>query len=683
MKKLFILFTLLFSMFILNAQVLSDFEDGTTEGWRSEGDGDYTLETGTGNSGDCLRINDYATGAMNYAIAPLKFTGDWSVATENDSIHFDLKVITSAGYVSNQWTFEISGTAGMARHTPPSPNPPTNIWTYYSVFLDSTQWDIISGDWNSILSDVDLLRIRAEYINGDEYILMDNISLSFTPTVNPVLPLVITDFENGSYDGWYFKDSGSTAIESDTGNPDYCCKINDQSGVTSQAIAPPKFLGDWSQLDESAAFIIDIKTNQSTVIDVGYLIKITGPGGEAIIPVDSALSEAYNEWKSFSYMISESVWTINTGNWNDILNNIEELNIAVEYSNATDVVRIDNIKIYNDPPIAQIEPANQYSCIGESVQFYDNSTNAPTSWLWDFGDGNTSVLQNPEHIYTTSGFFDVQLTATNTFGSNTITLCDYLEVTGLTDYDLYSDNFDDNNVYPAWDFINGTWTETSGEMRQTSNYYSSGWVNGCYATAGCDGFHDYELEVDLYSTDDDGIGAVIYFEDIDNFYLFVWRKQTSERALYKYVNGVETELASDAVAYTSNTWYNLKFSNLAGNIVCTIDDIDIFNVTDTSLTMGKAGLYCWANQSSYWDNFSITNIGVLPKPLNVVITENFDQIEISWNAVSGATSYSVYSSSDPNADPTNWSLEQSGITVTNWSETATGNMKFYYVKAVQ
>jgi len=46
---------------------------------------------------------------------------------------------------------------------------------------------------------------------------------------------------------------------------------------------------------------------------------------------------------------------------------------------------------------------------------------APTSWLWDFGDGSTSTEQNPVHTYESEGSFTVKLTATNSAGSDTET----------------------------------------------------------------------------------------------------------------------------------------------------------------------------------------------------------------------------------------------------------------------
>jgi len=55
------------------------------------------------------------------------------------------------------------------------------------------------------------------------------------------------------------------------------------------------------------------------------------------------------------------------------------------------------------------------------IQFTDRTTNLPTSWLWDFGDGSTSTLQNPSHQYTATGTYDVSLSATNANGTAAIT----------------------------------------------------------------------------------------------------------------------------------------------------------------------------------------------------------------------------------------------------------------------
>ncbi|MEQ8517611.1 MAG: serine hydrolase [Cytophagales bacterium] len=55
------------------------------------------------------------------------------------------------------------------------------------------------------------------------------------------------------------------------------------------------------------------------------------------------------------------------------------------------------------------------------VNFTDTSLNNPTSWFWDFGDGNTDTVQNPIHDYISGGTnYSVTLITSNSVGSDTI-----------------------------------------------------------------------------------------------------------------------------------------------------------------------------------------------------------------------------------------------------------------------
>ena len=53
-----------------------------------------------------------------------------------------------------------------------------------------------------------------------------------------------------------------------------------------------------------------------------------------------------------------------------------------------------------------------------SVHFTDQSSNLPTSWLWRFGDNQTSALQNPTHAFT-AGLYQAALIASNPCGADT------------------------------------------------------------------------------------------------------------------------------------------------------------------------------------------------------------------------------------------------------------------------
>ncbi len=67
-----------------------------------------------------------------------------------------------------------------------------------------------------------------------------------------------------------------------------------------------------------------------------------------------------------------------------------------------------------------------------TVTFTDSSTNAPTSWLWDFGDGNTTnnTQQNPVHTFNDSGTYNIALKATGPVGSSWKNRTAYVTVTG-------------------------------------------------------------------------------------------------------------------------------------------------------------------------------------------------------------------------------------------------------------
>ena len=65
-----------------------------------------------------------------------------------------------------------------------------------------------------------------------------------------------------------------------------------------------------------------------------------------------------------------------------------------------------------------------------TVQFTDTSTTEWSVWNWDFGDGETSVIKNPSHVYETSGTYTVKMTVGSMSGYYTVTKEGYITVTG-------------------------------------------------------------------------------------------------------------------------------------------------------------------------------------------------------------------------------------------------------------
>ena len=67
-------------------------------------------------------------------------------------------------------------------------------------------------------------------------------------------------------------------------------------------------------------------------------------------------------------------------------------------------------------------------CASLVVNFTDLSTGGATGWSWDFGDGNSSQLQSPQHAYGAAGSYTVSLTASNETCSDSLTRTAYITV---------------------------------------------------------------------------------------------------------------------------------------------------------------------------------------------------------------------------------------------------------------
>jgi PKD repeat protein len=65
-------------------------------------------------------------------------------------------------------------------------------------------------------------------------------------------------------------------------------------------------------------------------------------------------------------------------------------------------------------PTADFNLNPAQSCAIPQVVFFTDQSTTPDTWLWSFGDGSTSTLQNPVHTYTSTGIFLVTLTVSDT-----------------------------------------------------------------------------------------------------------------------------------------------------------------------------------------------------------------------------------------------------------------------------
>ena len=118
-----------------------------------------------------------------------------------------------------------------------------------------------------------------------------------------------------------------------------------------------------------------------------------------------------------------------------------------------------------------------------TVKFTDISVSSPTGWFWQFGDGGTTTLQNPLHIYLVPGTYDVSLQVQNTSGLNQIIKSRYITVFPRGDFNSNwrVDIGDVTSVAymvvrlipqdPRADFHNGNGTVEGGDAAKIAWYY--------------------------------------------------------------------------------------------------------------------------------------------------------------------------------------------------------------------
>ncbi|MCB2218986.1 MAG: PKD domain-containing protein [Bacteroidetes bacterium] len=96
--------------------------------------------------------------------------------------------------------------------------------------------------------------------------------------------------------------------------------------------------------------------------------------------------------------------------------------------NTNSTTKIIEVTQGNNVPVADFIGEPTAGPVPLTVNFTDLSTNNPTSWEWDFGDGGTSTEQNPLHIFETNDTYTVSLTVANDFGSDNETKTNYIYV---------------------------------------------------------------------------------------------------------------------------------------------------------------------------------------------------------------------------------------------------------------
>lgn len=142
--------------------------------------------------------------------------------------------------------------------------------------------------------------------------------------------------------------------------------------------------------------------------------------------------------------------------------------LVVSNSRGSDsVTKIINVKNYSKPQ-AEFSAMPLSAKAGQLVSFLDESKNDPTSWVWSFGDKDSSFVQHPNHVYLQTGNYTVSLKASNPAGDDTKIKTNYIKVTN--EYSLC------DNDAPRSDLFSGFIFDSGGNNGNYKNNSSCGFL---------------------------------------------------------------------------------------------------------------------------------------------------------------------------------------------------------------
>jgi serine protease len=162
-------------------------------------------------------------------------------------------------------------------------------------------------------------------------------------------------------------------------------------------------------------------SGSNTSTKSGYIVVNALPAKPTIVQNGNNLEVSpVNPNASYQWYLNGTI--ITTGGSGPIITPSISGNYTVEITDDKSCENLSNPYSYTAPaPVADFSMSQTSICQGGTVEFFDQSSPAATSWSWTFNGGNpaTSQDQNPSVVYGASGTYKVSFTATNSAGSTT------------------------------------------------------------------------------------------------------------------------------------------------------------------------------------------------------------------------------------------------------------------------
>ncbi len=370
------------------------------------------------------------------------FTANTTSGCANLTVNFTDQS-TGTGVDGWSWTFGDGGTS--------TAQNPSHTYTAAGTYTVSLTASSSSQSCNDI-------ETKTSYITVS---VGPTASFTGSPTSGEV-PLTVT-FSNASSGAtsysWTFGDGGTSTAA----NPSH---TYNSAGTFTVALTATNACGDDTQT----------RTSYISVTCTAPTASFTGTPTSGYEGMTVDFTDASTGATSWS-------WTFGDGGTSTAQNPSYTYNTAGTYTVALTATnscgsdtqtRTDYITVsVCTNPVAAFSGAPTSGDYPLTVNFTDASTDA-TSWSWTFGDGGTSTAQNPSHTYTAAGTYTVELTATNSCGSDVATETDYINVTTpVGDYASlpYSTGFETGAFDQYWETYSNN---SEGRIQITTAYTPRG-----------------------------------------------------------------------------------------------------------------------------------------------------------------------------------------------------------------
>jgi PKD repeat protein len=368
-------------------------------------------------------------------------------------------------------------------------SPLTVNFNNYSVNGMLYEWDFGDGSFSTAsnpshtytVPGIYIARLRVTNASGCVDSLISNITVtlsgnSFIPLVpiTACAPFTINFTDNSLSSAWLWNFGDSTT--SVLSNPSHTFTV---PGIYNVSLSTTGSNGNCSQ------HIPDLRT-------------IIINGGVADFTHTESLCPPYTgTFTDSSQNATGWLWDFGDGGTSAAQNPVHvfgapgyhSVGLTITTAQGCKVSTVKNLEVYFEPLTAATSTYTTDTVLPIAVQFYSNTTGA-TYWHWDFGDGDTSVLQDPLHIYTTAGPYTITLIIGNDscnrsytyqpqdFGTGTVNQSGGAgnPVTPPVIYHCAPYEVDFNNPYPGalfwhWDFGDGT---SSNDSDPSHKYTTSG-----------------------------------------------------------------------------------------------------------------------------------------------------------------------------------------------------------------